>query len=99
MSTIISCSIDLTKIDKSKIKEHSNGSKYYQMQVFINDKPDQYGNDVSVAENQTKEASKAKEKKVYIGNGKVVYTSAPNVPAPQKEAQPQNPDAKDDLPW
>jgi len=70
---IISASIDLTKIDKSLIKEHSNGSKYYQISIILNDEKDQYGNDVSISNGQTKEQREAREKKTFIGNGKVVW--------------------------
>lgn len=40
----------------------------------INDKTDQYGNNVSIYESQTKEERDAKAKKKYIANGKVLWT-------------------------
>jgi len=70
---IAQVSIDLTKIDKTKIKEHQNGSKYYAMSVIVSDEKDQYGNDVSITQDQTKEEREAKAKKVYLGNGRVVF--------------------------
>ena len=72
---IISASIDLTKIDKSKINNHKNGSQYYNIDIIIKDEKDQYGNDCSITANQSKEDREAKDKKVYIGNGKVVWNS------------------------
>ena len=45
MAQIISASIDLTKIDKSKINNHKNGSAYYNIDIFIKDEKDQYGNE------------------------------------------------------
>lgn len=70
---IINVSIDLNRIDKSKIKNHTNGAKYYAMTLLINDEPDQYGNDVAVIDTQSKEEREAKEKRNYLGNGKTVY--------------------------
>ena len=72
---IYSASIDLTKIDKSKINNHKNGSAYYNIDIFIKDEKDQYGNDCSISQSQSKEQREAKEKKVYIGNGKSVWNS------------------------
>ena len=73
MAQIISASIDLTKIDKSKINNHKNGSAYYNIDIFIKDEKDQYGNDCAISQSQSKEEREAKEKKVYIGNGKSVW--------------------------
>lgn len=70
MSTLISGSIDLTKIDKSKLKD----GKYLNVQISVNDTTDNYGNNVSITVNQTKEEREAKEKKTYLGNAKVVWT-------------------------
>lgn len=85
MAEILSVSIDLNKIDKSKIQTHDkngnpfkNGAKYYNLQIFVNDDIDQYGNNVGVCDTQTKEQREAKEKKVYLGNGKRVWASDKN---------------------
>jgi hypothetical protein len=73
MAMILNCSIDLSKIDKSKINNHKNGSKYYEFSVFINDEKDKYGNEASLKDSQTKEQREAKEKAAFIGNGKKVW--------------------------
>lgn len=73
---IINASIDLTKIDKSKIKNHDNGSKYYPVTIFVNDKKDDYGNDVGICTSQTKEEREAGNKRTYIGNGRKVGSDA-----------------------
>ena len=70
MSAIISGSIDLTKINKSKL---ING-KYLNIQISVNENTDQYGNNVGITIGQTKEEREAKSKKTYIGNAKVVWT-------------------------
>jgi hypothetical protein len=83
MSTLISGSIDLTKIDKSKLKD----GKYLNIQISINDTTDNYGNNVAITLNQTKEEREAKEKKTYLGNAKVVWTDGVIKTADKVEAQ------------
>lgn len=70
MSTIINLSIDVTKIDKTKLID----GKYLNTQVFINDET-KYGNNVSMCYSQSKEERDNKAKKEYFANGKVVWTS------------------------
>jgi hypothetical protein len=70
---IISASINLSKIDKTKIIEGKNGAKYYNISVFVKDEKDKYDNDVAVATSQSKEERASKEKTNFIGNGRVVY--------------------------
>jgi hypothetical protein len=72
MGAIVSASIDLAKIDKSKVFE-KDGRKYLSVSISINDDT-QYGNNVGISHNQSKEERDAKDKKVFIGNGKVVWT-------------------------
>jgi hypothetical protein len=70
MGHLIQLSIDVTKINKSRIK---NG-KYVDLTISIDDQTDKYFNSVSCWENQTKEEREVKANKNYLGNGKVVYT-------------------------
>jgi len=101
MAEIINISIDLTKIDKSKIKEvtlkSGNKAKFLDLTVFIKDEQDQYGNIASVSLGQTKEERDAAEPKVYIGNGKRTWASTA---APKKEeAKTDEGFTNDDLPF
>jgi hypothetical protein len=48
--------------------------KYINYTASINDEQDKYGNNVAITLQQTKEQREAKEKKVYVGNGKVAWT-------------------------
>lgn len=75
MSKIIGASLDLSKIDKTRITLGKNGAKYYNISIILNDEKDSYGNDCAITEGQTKEERAAKVKAKYIGNGKVVYDS------------------------
>ena len=107
---IISCSIDLSKIDKSKIavvdkngQPYKGGAKYYNFQVFLNSEPDQYGNHAAIAENQSQEQREAGEKKKYIGNGKIVFSNSSDGTSTKKtetqEAAPPASTPGDDLPF
>ncbi len=94
MAELLSGSIDLTKIDKSKIVEGKNGQKYYPIQVSINDQEDQYKNIASISTNQTKEEREAKTPKVFLGNLKSVWKGeSKNTPK-----QVETPIVEDDLP-
>lgn len=86
MALLISASIDLSKIVKSKIQTvdkngnpYKNGQKYYNIQISVNDDIDQYQNNVGITEPQTKEQRDQKEKRVYLGNGRVVWSNLPKV--------------------
>lgn len=73
MGMIISASIDLAKIDKSQIFE-KDGKKWLNVQVSVNDEVNQWGQNVSISINQSKEQREAKEPKVYLGNGAVKWS-------------------------
>ena len=75
MSKLLTGSIDLNKIDRTKIvstnkdgKPFENGAKYLNVVIWINDEADQYGNNASIQISQTKEEREAGEKATYIGN-------------------------------
>jgi hypothetical protein len=74
MGSIASISIDLSKLDKTKIVNGKNGQKYYNLNIGINDNSDNYGNNIQVTEPQTQEQRAAKEPKTFYGNGKVFWT-------------------------
>ena len=100
MAQIIGVSIDLSKLDKSKIKDGKNGAKYYDLSIMVNDEPDKYGKDVSVTEPQTKEQRADKVKKVYLGNGKVVWSGEGKKNAPETEQRNNSTDiSNENLPF
>lgn len=86
---MIVVSIDLTKIDKSKIVEGKNGQKYYSLVVDELRTPDKYNNTHTVYQNQTKEDRTDKVAKVYIGNGKEFKFNQQS--APQQQVQQSAP--------
>ena len=89
MASIISASIDLTKIDKAKIYEGKKG-KYYPITVVLNDEPGQYGDSGYIMTEQTKEERDAKTQKQYLGNVKVVWTNGQNVTTAEKQGVQQS---------
>ena len=60
---IISGSIDLESIDKTKLAK----GKYLQFDIILSDES-KYGNNAWVVQGQSKEEREAKEKKVSLGN-------------------------------
>jgi len=104
MASIISGSIDLTKINKSKIYEGKKG-KYYPVTVVLNDEVGQYGDSGYIMTEQTKEERDAKASKEYLGNVKVIWTNGTNVePAEKNNAVQQSinvqaPQSEPDLPF
>lgn len=75
MSKLLTGSIDLNKIDKTKIvstdkngNPFENGAKYLNVVVWINDELDNYGNKASIQISQSKEEREAGVKATYIGN-------------------------------
>ena len=70
MSSIINLSINLAKIDKTKIIEGKKG-KYLNITIAANrDGEDDYGNTHYAYISQDKEEREAKADKTYLGNGK-----------------------------
>lgn len=101
MSQIISASICLSKIDKEKITTGKDGNKYLNLTISVNDEKNQFDQDVSICHEQSKEERERKDKRVYLGNGKIVWRSQPNVAAPSTttETPVSYSNKKDDLPF
>jgi hypothetical protein len=74
MATILSASLNVAKIDQTKLIDGRTG-KFLNVTITINDEVDKYGNNASIFESQSKEEREAKIPKNYLGNGKVIWTS------------------------
>lgn len=72
---IISASINLNKINKSKLIKGKDGNEYLNISIICNDTENEWGKDVSITEGQSEQERKDKVKKNFIGNGKTVYNS------------------------
>jgi len=107
MSALINVSIDVTKLPKEKFVQGKNGAVYYNFTVSVNDDTNQYGQNASIFDAQTKEEREAKKAKDYLGNGKVVWTDGQCVKAEwiERDGSTQAPATKqataesDDLPF
>lgn len=86
-------SIDVTKIDKSKL---ANG-KYLNLTVSVQDETNQWGQNVSAYHEQSKEEREAKANRNYLGNGKVFWTDGNVTKAELKQAG--SPEETDDFPF
>lgn len=87
---IISASIDLNKIDESRIVNGKNGERYLNIDITVKDEKNQYGQDTAITLQQTKQERDSKAKKVYIGNGKTMWEGEPlNKTVKQVEKQPE----------
>lgn len=73
MSKLIKAKIDVTKIQKALLFVGKKGT-YLDLNIWINDKPDNYGNEISIQQ-QTKKGDPT----LYIGEGKFYV---------KKEAEP-----------
>ena len=98
MASIFSASIDLSLIDKSKITE-KNGKKYYNIQITLKDEADQYGQILSITENQSQEERTNKIAKKYLGNGKLVWSDKNQSNEPKIEGLSPTVLKEDDLPF
>ena len=96
---IISFGLDLTKITKAKIKVDEKGRKWLYLQASISLEPDQYGNQASIWENQSKE-ERENSKRNYLGNGKITFfDTGLTATVTQAEAPAGNDLTDDDLPF
>ena len=98
MSKLLYGSIDFTKLlelakaGNKAFSRAQNGKIYCNLNVWINDEKDQYGNDASI---QTTFKDSTKEEKIYVGNLKVSEFNAPQSLQENSNDIPEH----DDLPF
>ena len=73
MSALINFSLRVDKLPKEKFIAGKDGAHYYNGTISINDETNEWGQNVSIIDSQTKEERDAKKPKTYLGNGKVVW--------------------------
>lgn len=93
MATLISVSLDVTKIDKSKIKD----GKYLDVTISVDDNTNQWGKNVSVYHSQSKDERDSKADRAYFGSGKVVWTNGEVKVAEKTQEAPKK--ANDEIPF
>jgi|TARA_B100000497_G_scaffold24166_1_gene28382 hypothetical protein len=97
MASLINLNINVENLPKEKFVKGKKGV-YYNFTISVNDDTNQFGQNVSAFDSQTKEEREAKKPKQYIGNGRVLWTDGKSTKA-QQEAQPQDNDNNVDLPF
>ena len=100
MGTLINGSINVSKLPKDKLDRAKSGDLFYNFTASVEDETDQFGNNVGIWDQQSKEEREAKEKRHYVGNAKVVWTDG-KVSVAEKKVVPQEsaPAVDDDLPF
>lgn len=80
--------LELAKAGNKAFSKAENGKIYLNLNVWVNDEKDQYGNSASM---QTSFKDAAKEEKVYFGNLKL----SDNTPKPIEAGSTEIPDEQD----
>lgn len=94
MSKLLKISIDVTKIKKEFLIKGKKGT-YANLDIWLNDEPDQYQNDAGVK--QTCKLENGTYESHYIGNGKYQQTKQESKPSQETESLPEI--ESDDLPF
>lgn len=100
MSTLLGGSLCLTdinanaKIGHSAFTKAANGKIYFNINIWLNDEKDKYGNTASIQLNSKKELRDT-EGKIYIGNAKPAEKQEAEVLPPADASIPDD----DDLPF
>lgn len=105
MALLASGSITLEKLEEILKTVKAKNLKYFNFTISIADESNQYGQNVSLFAEQTKEQREAKTKKYYFANGKVFWTDGKIQLAEKKQEAKSEPEAEpvkteeDDMPF
>ena len=98
MSALINVSLRVDKLPKEKFVQGKDGKVYYNFTIGVNDESNQWGQNVSATDSQTKEERDAKKPKSYLGNGNVVWTDG-NIKLADKKVEVTAKEVEADLPF
>jgi hypothetical protein len=96
MGALINVSLRVDKLPKEKFVSGKDGAVYYNFTIGVNDDSNQYGQNVSLTDSQTKEEREAKKPKTYLGNGNVVWTDG-NIKVADKKVEATAKEVESDL--
>lgn len=95
--------ICLSDLPREMMRKGSNGKLYITLNVDKRREPDQWGQDLKVYVDQTKEQRTAHAPKTYVGGGKTFeFADASNTPPSEQEVQnviPSRKEKEDDVPF
>lgn len=106
MGTLTNISINFNKIDQTRLSKDKNGNLWLNLSGFVNEIPDNYGNNGFITQSQTKEEREGGQKLPILGNFKLPMANHTKVQTeinpkvntvPTKAPQPM--DLDDDLPF
>ena len=98
MGALINVSLRVDKLPKEKFVSGKDGAVYYNFTIGVNDESNQWGQNVSLTDSQTKEEREAKKPKTYLGNGNVVWTDG-NIKVADKKVEVTAKEVESDLPF
>jgi hypothetical protein len=98
MGALINLSLRVDKLPKEKFVQGKDGAVYYNFTIGVNDESNQWGQNVSATDSQTKEEREAKKPKSYLGNGNVVWTDG-NIKLADKKVEVTAKEVESDLPF
>jgi hypothetical protein len=98
MGALINLSLRIDKLPKEKFVQGKDGAVYYNFTIGVNDESNQWGQNVSATDSQTKEEREAKKPKSYLGNGNVVWTDG-NIKLADKKVEATAKEVESDLPF
>jgi len=98
MGALINLSLRVDKLPKEKFVQGKDGAVYYNFTIGVNDESNQWGQNVSATDSQTKEEREAKKPKSYLGNGNVVWTDG-NIKVADKKVEVTAKEVESDLPF
>lgn len=100
MAMMANLKIDVTKIDKKRLYRGKKGT-YLNLTIAVADEPDEYGNNVTAWQEQTKEERENKEYRNFLGSsGKVFWSSDQSSPSRgNNHSEERGYDDDDDIPF
>jgi hypothetical protein len=102
MATLISAYVTIEKLElivKSLKAKSGKDAKGFKMTIAVNDESNDFGQNVSIYAEQTKEQRDAKTPKFYAGNGKVFWTDGKISIAEKSEPSNSEPSVNHDAPF
>jgi len=96
MATLINISLNIEKFPKDKYIKGKKGV-YQNITLSVNDENNQFGTNVKAFVTQTQEEREAKQEKIYLGDGRVVWTNGKVITS--KDADGKKEDELTDMPF
>lgn len=97
MATLISGYMTLKKLEEIVETLKGKDEKGFKMTIALNDESNEYGQNVAIYAEQSKEQRENKVPRYYCGNGRITWTDGKITLAEKKEKQAYLPPTNDEL--